>query len=403
MENRSLCRYAFNELCQSRPVWPGSEYDFLKSSGMLDFHRSLPGYEPTPLRELPNLAFRLGLGSVLVKDESFRFGIKAFKALGASYAVYRFLKKQWQARFSEAFTPKSFKDRQALARLGSFTFCAATDGNHGRAVAWTAKNLGQKAVIYMPANSVEARVENIRGEGAEVILVGGTFDECVKRCADDAARNGWQAVSDTAYLGYREIPGWILLGYTSIFAELEGLLHQPEKAGVDMVILPAGVGGLAAAGAFYYAKAYGDKRPFLVCVEPVSSDCFLESVRFGKGEPLPSRGAQTSIMAGLNCGVPSPLAWPIVRDAVPFFLAIGDEYAEAAMRRYYHPLGTDRRIVSGESGSSGLAALLALIDSEELGAVRSRLPLGPTSRVLVLNTEGDTDPLNFRKIVQVQP
>jgi len=397
-----MCEYAFNELCKPRPEWPGEEYAFLKDSGMLGFHRSLPGYEPTPLRELPALAFRLGLGAVLVKDESRRFGLKAFKALGASYAIYRFLKKKWHDRFQAPFTPESFRDPKALAALGSFTFCAATDGNHGRAVAWTAKMLGQKAVIYMPADSVPARVESIRGEGAEVVLLGGTFDDCVRRCAGDAAANGWQAISDTAYFGYREIPGWILLGYTTIFAELEGLLHGPMKIGVDAVILPAGVGGLAAAGAFYYAKHYGSKRPVLICVEPVSSDCFLESVRFGKGEPLPTRGRQTSIMAGLNCGVPSPLAWPIVRDAIPFFLAVSDKYAEQAMRRYNRPLGMDPRVVSGESGSSGLAALLALTGSEKLAPTRPRLPLNQNSRVLLINTEGDTDPENFQKIVQAE-
>jgi len=398
-----MCEYAFNDLVKDWPVWPDAEYDFLKSSGMLDFHRSLPGYEPTPLRELPNLAYRLGLGAVFVKDEGQRFGIKAFKALGASYAIYRFLKKQWQARFDAPFTPASFQDPESLARLGLFTFCAATDGNHGRAVAWTAKKLGQKAVIYMPADSVQARIENIRGEGAEVVLVEGTFDLCVERCAADAAANGWQAISDTAYAGYREIPGWILLGYTSIFAELEGVLHQPGKANVDAVILPAGVGGLAAAGAFYYARQYGARRPLLVCVEPVSSDCFLESVRSGQGEARPTRGKQTSIMAGLNCGLPSPLAWPLVRDAMHFFLAVGDDWAEQAMRRYYHPLGMDPRIVSGESGAAGLAALLALTNSDKLAQIRSRLPLNHNSRILLINTEGDTDPVNFQKIIATKP
>jgi len=400
METKPMCEYAFNELCQSRPEWLGEEYAFLKDSNMLGFHRSLPGYKPTPLCELPDLAFRLGLGAVLVKDEAKRFNIKAFKALGASYAIYRFLKKQWRLRFTTPFTPESFQDAGMLAELGHFTFCAATDGNHGRAVAWMAKKLGQKAVIYMPADSVPARVENICGEGAEVVLVTGTFDDCVKRCAADTSKNGWQAISDTAYPGYHEIPGWILLGYTTIFADLEGVLHQPGKAGVDVVILPAGVGGLAAAGAFYYSKQYGAERPVLICVEPVSSDCFLESIRFGKGKALPTRGKQTSIMAGLNCGIPSPLAWPIVRDAMHFFLAVGDEYAKQAMRRYNHPLGIDPRIISGESGSSGLAALLALTNSEKLATIRAKLPLGPNSRVLLLNTEGDTDPVNFQKIVK---
>ena len=397
-----MCEYAFNELCRPRPEWTGADYDFLQARDMLDFHHSLPGYAATPLVELPNLAAKLGLAEIFVKDESQRFGIKAFKALGASYAMYRFLQRRWQERFSEPFTPASFRDAKVLEKLGAFTFCAATDGNHGRAVAWTARMLGQRAVIYMPADSVPARVENIRGEGAEVVLVAGTFDLCVERCAADAAKNGWQAISDTAYAGYREIPGWILLGYTSIFAELEGLLHGPLKTGVDAVILPAGVGGLAAAGAFFYTKRYGAKRPCLICIEPVSSDCFLESVRHGKGEPLPTKGKQTSIMAGLNCGVPSPLAWPFLRDAYAFFLAVGDEWAEQAMRRYYRPLKDDPPIVSGESGSSGLAALLALTTSPKLAEARGKLPLGKGSRVLIVNTEGDTNPENFQKVVAQQ-
>jgi diaminopropionate ammonia-lyase len=161
-----MCEYAFNESCLNRPAWSGEEYAFLKDSDMLAFHRSLPGYRPTPLRELPDLAYRSGLGAIFVKDESARFGIKAFKALGASYAIYRFLKKRWHDRFTAPFTPESFQDAAALARLGRFTFCAATDGNHGRAVAWTARMLGQKAVIYMPADSVPARIENICDEGA---------------------------------------------------------------------------------------------------------------------------------------------------------------------------------------------------------------------------------------------
>jgi diaminopropionate ammonia-lyase len=395
-----MCEYAFNELCQPKPEWTGEDFAFLRDNDMAAFHRSLPGYEPTPLHALPALAAKLGVGEVLVKDEGQRFGIKAFKALGASYAIYRFLKKRWQGRFEEPFAPASFQDKKALETLGTFTFCAATDGNHGRAVAWTAKRLGQKAVIYMPADSVAARVENIRGEGAEVVLVEGTFDLCVERCAAAAAKNGWQAISDTAYPGYREIPGWILLGYTTIFSELGGVLHGPMKVGIDLVILPAGVGGLAAAAAFYYTKHYGARRPYLVCIEPVSSDCFLESVRSGRGEARPTRGKQTSIMAGLNCGVPSPLAWPIVRDAYPFFLAVADKYAEQAMRQYFAPLKGDPQIVSGESGSSGLAALLALTTSPKLAAVRAKLPLGKSSRVLLINTEGDTDPVNFQRIVE---
>ncbi|MGE5342664.1 MAG: diaminopropionate ammonia-lyase [Candidatus Omnitrophota bacterium] len=394
------CKFAFNSRVQSDPQWVGPQYAFLEDSDMLDFHRSLDGYAPTPLVSVPRLAAQLGVGELVVKDESHRFGIKAFKALGASYAIYRFLKSQWETRVghSTAFTPGSFQDPAVLSALGSFTFCAATDGNHGRAVAWTAKKLNQRAVIYMPADTTQARIAAIEGEGADVILVSGTFDDCVDRCAADAARNGWYAISDTAYPGYTEIPKYIMLGYTSLFREMEDTLHRPgpgEAPLLDIVCLPAGVGGIAAAGTSYYVRRYGAKRPFLVCVEPSDCDCFLESVKYGNGEALPARGKQGSIMVGLNCGIPSPIAWPIVRDGMHGFLAVTDHYAMDAMRAYH-----GEHIVSGESGSAGLAGLIALMRDPLLPEAREKMGIGPHSRILLINTEGDTDPLNYQKIIQ---
>jgi len=346
-------QFSANPFYQAKPHFA---YE-LSNREMLDFHRSLEGYAPTPLRSCPALAKKLGLKEIMVKDESFRFDIKAFKALGASFAIHK-LKT-------------------------NTTLCAATDGNHGRAVAWTAKRLNLKAKIYMPSNSAPSRISNIKSEGAQVELVNGTFDHCVQRCADDAQKNGWQAVSDTAYPGYMEIPGWILLGYTTLFQEMEDL--KP-----DLVLLPAGVGGLAAAGASFYTAKYQEMRPKLVCVEPEDSDCFLESIRHGRGKPMPCKGKQESIMAGLNCGLPSPLAWPIVRDAMDLFLAIEDSYAIEAMKAYAH-----EGIVSGESGASGLAGLLALMDLDE---AKKTLGINKKTRVLLINTEGDTDPKNYLKI-----
>ncbi|MCP5048459.1 MAG: pyridoxal-phosphate dependent enzyme, partial [bacterium] len=204
------------------PQWQSPEFSFLNSSDMLDFHKSIEGYHPAPLLMLPNLAKTLGVKEIYVKDESHRFGIKAFKAFGASYAIYRFLKGLWEDRFGKryAFNETSFKDPGVLKKLGSVTFCAATDGNHGRAVAWTANKLKQRAIIYMPNNTAQSRIHNIEQEGAEVVLVPGTFDDCVRQCARDAEKNNWQAISDTAYPGYMEIPKYIMLGYTSIFKEM---------------------------------------------------------------------------------------------------------------------------------------------------------------------------------------
>jgi len=246
----------------------------------------------------------------------------------------------------------------------------------------------------MPDNTAQSRIDNIEKENATVVLVPGTFDDCVKKCADDADANGWQAISDTAYPGYMEIPKYIMLGYTSIFHELENNLHNESEAGVDFIFLPAGVGGLAAAGASFYTMKYGDKRPTLICVEPSDCDCFLESAKYGNGTPLPTRGSHQSIMAGLNCGIPSPIAWPIIRDAMHLFIAVTDNYAENAMRLY-----AKDNIISGESGSAGLAGLTALLNDPLLNQAKEKLNLDKNSRILLINTEGDTDPQNYQRII----
>lgn len=390
------CKYSFNAMMKDNPDWNGPEFSFLENNDMLDFHKSLTGYKPTPLVPLPEIAKELNIKELVVKDESHRFGIKAFKAIGASYAIYRFLKHQWETRFNTPFNETSFKNPETLKKLGPVTFCAATDGNHGRAVAWTANKLNQKAIIYMPDNTAPSRIRNIESENGDVILVPGTFDDCVEKCALDAETNEWQAISDTAYPGYMEIPKYIMLGYTTIFRELENSINKPGEPQIDFVFLPAGVGGLAAAGTSYYTRKYHENRPTLICVEPSDCDCFLESVKYGNGEPLPTRGTQESIMAGLNCGIPSPIAWPVIRDGMHLFIAVTDNYAEDAMRAYHK-----ENVTAGESGASGLAGLLALRRDPELKEVAEKIELKKDSRILLINTEGDTDPINYQKIVNL--
>lgn len=389
-----MSRYSFNPWYKEEPDWSGEDFAFLSRDDMLSFHRSLPGYAPTPLVSLPGLAARLGVKEILVKDEARRFGIKAFKALGASYAIYSFLKKEWESRFGTPFTPELFQEKKAMDKLGAFTFCAATDGNHGKAVAWTAGRLGQQAVIYMPDDTAPARINAVTMEGARVELAGRTFDDCVERCTRDAWANGWQEIADTAYPGYMDIPRSIVLGYSSIFREMEVSLNGPETAAVDIVFLPAGVGGLASAGVSYYTRRYGKKRPRLVCVEPAESDCFLESVLTGGGEPVFTKGNQLSIMAGLNCGMPSLVAWPIMKDACDLFLAVPDDYVAPAMRAHY-----EEGVTSGESGAATLAGLLALTGEPGLEEAVTRLGLCSSSRILLINSEGDTDPVNYKAVV----
>jgi diaminopropionate ammonia-lyase len=394
-----MCEYSTNPYYKENPDWSLEGYSFLKTFDMIDFHKSIEGYEPTPLVSLISLSQKLGIGNIYVKDESYRFGIKAFKALGASYAIFRTLKDKWEKEFNQELTPEILFNTDIKNKLGELTFCAATDGNHGKAVAWTANKLKQKAVIYMPSNTAKSRIDSIYAENGKVVLVDGTFDDCVKKAAEDSAKKGWQVISDTSYPGYMEIPAFILLGYTTIFKEIEEQIELQKLINPDFVFLQSGVGGLSAAGTSHYVSKYGEKRPKLISVEPVDSDCFLESIKYGKGEPIPTKGKQESIMAGLNCGIPSPLAWKIIKDGMYLFLSVTDKYAEEAMRTYYNPSDGDERIISGESGSAGLAGLLAIMKSKNLSEAKSKLGINKKSNILLINTEGDTDPENFKKIV----
>ncbi len=380
------CDYTFGTKPASLGAW--TETLHLDMAGALSFHQNLRDYAPTSLVELPVLASELGVGALFLKDESSRFGLNAFKGLGASFAVHRYL--------------------QENPSTGEITFCTATDGNHGRAVAWTAKTLGHHAVIYVPANTVQARIENIRKEGAEVVVVQGHYDAAT-RAAESAARtNAWVMVQDSAWDGYTTIPTWIMAGYTTHFQELESQplpapLHSADKPSIDLVLVHAGVGSWAAAAVWYYVKKYGVFAPKFICVEPLDADCCLESAK--QGTLSESKGSQNSIMAGLNCGTPSTIAWEVLYDTIDCFLAIPDEYSLAAMRKLYFPQKntskkSDPRIIAGESGAAGLAGLIALQSAPELAPVRERLGISTNTRVLVFSTEGATNPEYFASVME---
>jgi diaminopropionate ammonia-lyase len=342
---------------------------------VLRFHASIPGYQPTPLHSLAGFARHLGVGNILVKDESQRFGLKAFKALGASWALHRFLERNG-------------------AR--PVTLASATDGNHGRAVAWAARDAGQRAVIYVPRHTVAGRIDAIRGEGAQVVVVDGNYDDAVRRADQDSRANGWQVISDTAYPGYMEIPGWVIEGYSTMFVEMAS--ETP-----DVVMVQAGVGGLAAAVVRHFSSEERAHRPAIVCVQPSEADGLIESVSSEDGEPHTTRGSQRTMMAGLACGMPSLVAWPVVKRGATLFLSIEDRFAAEAMRRLYFPATGDPRIVAGESGAAGLAGLIALCSEPIFGEAKAGLGISGTSSVLVINSEGDTDPVNFRKVIEERP
>jgi diaminopropionate ammonia-lyase len=354
------------------------------SSAVRDYHRSLAGYAPTPLVTLPRLAGRLGLGALLLKDESRRFGLKAFKGLGASWALRCLV----DARRRDGAPP-------------SMTVATATDGNHGRAVAWAARLHGLAAVIFIPAHSAPARIEAIRGEGARVTLVDGSYDDAVARCAAESAAHGWQVVADTGYAGYMEIPRLVAQGYETLFFETDAQIEECLLPPPDLLLVQGGVGALAAAAVEHHGPRR--ERPRLAVVEPDDADCLLESILSEDGQPRAARGRQRSIMAGLNCGLPSLAAWPTLRRGIDLFLSVEDRFAEEAMRLLWRPAPGDPRVEAGESGAAGLAGLIALLADDAFRAARERLQLSGATTALVINTEGATDPEGFQRITGERP
>lgn len=358
----------------------------------LEFHRKLPGYVPSRLVNAAPLATELKLGSLWIKDESWRLGLPAFKILGASWATYRALEE----RFGP-FQPWQTLDevKEQLKAFQPLALATATDGNHGRAVARMARWLGLEARIFVPTGTVEARIKGIESEGATVTEVRGTYDEAVElasREADDRCL----VISDTSWPGYEVVPGWTAEGYSTIFWEIEEELKTQGEAGPDVALVQVGVGALAAAMVRHYRQP-GQAGPVrLVSVEPVGADCALVSMQAGKIVTVP--GPHTSIMAGLNCGTPSPVAWPLLSGGIDLFLAIEDGRAIQAMRKL-----AGVGVTSGETGASGLGGLLEIMTGENSAELRGKLGLTPTSRVLLISTEGATDPANYTRLVGQPP
>jgi diaminopropionate ammonia-lyase len=333
-----------------------------------DFFCSRPEFEPTPLMHLRALASELGVGDILLKNESARLGLNSFKILGASYAVRRLL---GEGRLAD----------------DSVVVCAS-EGNHGRAVARVAAENKLGAKIYVASATSSMRIEVIEKEGAEVIVVDGNYDDAVKQAACEARRHDWQVISDTSWSEYEEIPRWIMLGYTKLMTEAE-MQWSPDPP-PDVVFVQAGVGGLACAVVSWLCLRYGTKRPFVIVCEPASAACLLESSRAGK--PITLNGPFNTIMAGLRCGEVSAIAWPTLATAVDAFVSIDDEQCTSAMRTLAHPSNGDPVVVAGASGACGLAALVAILQDERLRPVREMSGVSVWSRILVINTEGATDP-----------
>lgn len=361
------------------------------------FIATFPQYSVTPLRSLDRLADYTGIAAIYVKDESLRFGLNSFKVLGGGHAIGRYLAGLLNAG-QDMFSYEYLRSKEAREKTGVITFTSATDGNHGRGVAWVAQQLGHRAVINMPRGSSPVRLGHITATGAEGYITDVNYDETVRITANNAKKNSWVVVQDTAWEGYEDIPNWVMQGYTVMADEALEQLKEQKVEKPTHVFIQAGVGSLAAALLGYYASVFGEERPLTVVIEPHQADCFYRSAKAGDGKPRFVTGDLDTIMAGLACGEPNPVAWDILGKLADMFISCPDYIAANGMRILGNPLDGDDRVVSGESGAVTAGMLFELLKREELKEARQQLQLDENSRVLLFSTEGDTDPLMYRRI-----
>ena len=384
---------------------PGSDDKFLdlmseeNVTKANEFHKSFPQYSVTPLQKLSALASYLGVKGIYCKDESYRFGLNAFKVLGGSYAMGRYIAKELGRDISQL--PYNVLSSDKLREeFGQAPFFTATDGNHGRGVAWAAKRLGQKAVVRMPKGTTKTRFDNIAKEGAEVTIEEVNYDDCVRMAAAEAAKTEHGIiVQDTAWAGYEEIPSWIMQGYGTLVLEAD---KQLKENGVDRpthVFVQAGVGSLAGAVVGYFAHKYKENPPVMVVCEASAADCLYRSAVQADGNLVNVTGDLQTIMAGLACGEGNTIGWDILKNHVTVFASCPDWMSAKATRIYANPLENDPHIISGESGSVPLGLAYTALHDEDAKDLKEALKLDENSNILVISTEGDTDPVRYREIV----
>lgn len=363
------------------------------------FHESFPQYSVTPLVKLDHMAAYLGLKEVYVKDESYRFGLNAFKVLGGSFAMARYIAKQTGKDVSEL--PYNVLTSDELRKeFGQATFFTATDGNHGRGVAWAANKLGQKSVVLMPKGSTQTRLNNILKEGAKATIEEENYDECVRmaNAMAEKTENGVM-VQDTAWDGYEEIPAWIMQGYGTMANEADDQLHEAGCERPTHVFIQAGVGSLAGAVQGFFANRYPENPPKVVVVEAAPAACLYKGACAKDGAIRIVDGDMVTIMAGLACGEPNTISWDILKNHVDTFIATPDWVATKGMRMLAAPFKGDQPVTSGESGAAPFGTLACIMTMDEYKPLREHLGLDENSRVLLFSTEGDTDPDRYKSIV----
>lgn len=362
------------------------------------FHESFREYSKTPLQDLQKLADHIGVGGIYLKDESYRFGLNAFKVLGGSFAIAKYMAKRLGKDISELGYKKLISD-EIRKELGDMLFITATDGNHGKGIAWTANQLKQKSVVYMPKGSSLIRLENIRKEGAEASIVDMNYDDAVRLAAKYAEENGGVVIQDTAWEGYEDIPVWIMQGYGTMALEA---IDQLKDLGVERpthIFVQAGVGSLASAVQGVFASIYKGDCPITTIVEANIADCLYRSAVAGDGKTVVVDGDMQTIMAGLACGEANIIGWEILKNYSSMFVSCPDWVAANGMRILGNPLRNDPHVISGESGAVTTGLLVEIMENDEYKELRKKLNLNKDSRILLFSTEGDTDPDKYRSIV----
>ena len=365
--------------------------------GVRAFHRQLPGYKPTPLVRLEHLGRAWGFKDIFIKDEAPRFGLKAFKVLGGSYAVARLVSQKLGQPLSK-LSYAQLVSNDVRQRIGQITLTTATDGNHGRGVAWAAERLGQMAVVYMPKGSVSSRVAAIRSHGSKVEVTDLNYDDTVRLARSMAEENGWYLVQDTAWEGYTEVPLWIMQGYLTMCSETVDQLRA-EDAYPTHIFVQAGVGALAGAVLGYMAQVLQDPCPRFIIMEPNNAACIYTSVTIGDGNPHAAKGDLKTTMVGLACGEPNLLSWEILRDIPSAYFRCDDFVSANGIRILANPIGTDDAVEAGESGAVGIGLMDLIANQSDFKSLKDDLEIGPTSTLLCFNTEGATDPTNYQEIV----
>lgn len=386
----------FVQLQHDKQVYPScKQFGFKQAKEVRQFHQSFPEYQPTPLVKLSQLAKKLDVSAIYVKDESHRFHLNAFKVLGGSYAIGKVIQKQTHMK-PEELNLETLIQNSTKEKINPMTFITATDGNHGRGVAWTANRLKQHSVVYMPKGSAQERLDNIKALGADASITEYNYDDAVRLASKHAKENNWIMVQDTAWKGYEEIPAWIMQGYTTMALEI---VEQLGTINPTHLFLQAGVGALAGAVTGFIADYYKENRPIITIVEPDKADCIFKTAKANDGTIHTVTGDLDTIMAGLACGEPCTIGWNVLKDHADFFISMSDDIAELGMRTLGLPEKDDPVIISGESGAATMGFVTEILTNPQHKHLKELLHITKDSIILCISTEGDTDKENYKKVL----